>query len=326
MNYNLNRSRVRIGAMLIMLGIAVAGLSAYLITGREAAADEEVGLRPRTINAAQAEDEKAIRKSTEAFMKAFNAGDVKAMMALWTPDGELVDVEGQVFRGRDAIEKMYVAHFANAKGSKIEITIDSIRFIGKDTAIEAGCATARPATGRAATSCRFTAVHAKRDGKWLMESVHESHYKTSSNYENLRDLEWLIGTWTANPPGGLVEMTCEWTANRNFILCKQATKKGDSVMATSTQVIGWDPLHGRIRSWDFDSEGGFGSELWTRDGQRWVLEATGVRRDATVTEAANVITQVDANAFTWQSIRRRVNGAEMPDTAVVKAVRVPVNK
>jgi uncharacterized protein (TIGR02246 family) len=320
MNRNLKWIRV------CVLGIVIAGLLAYMISGGGAGADEDVGVRPRTINPAQAEEEKAIRKTAEAFTKAFNAGDTKAVVAMWTPDGEFVDVQGEVFRGRDAIEKMYVTHFTNAKESKIEITIDSIRFIGKETAIEAGTACAMPAAGRAATCSRFTAVQVKRDGKWLMESVHESPCKSSSNYDNLRDLEWMIGTWTANPPGSSVEMKCEWTCSRNFIHCTQATKKGDSVVATSTQIIGWDPLRGQIRSWNFDSDGGFGSELWTRDGQRWVLEATGVRRDATVTEAANIITPVDATTFTWQSLRRRVNGAEMPDTGVIKAVRVPVKK
>jgi uncharacterized protein (TIGR02246 family) len=326
MNHHGQWNRGRLTALVVTLMMVAAGVFWCLASGGRAGADEEVGLKPRAVNAAQADDEKAIRKAAETFVKAFNAGDAKALAALWAPDGDFMDVRGQVFRGRETIEKMFAAHFATARGSKIEVTIDSIRFLGKDTAIEKGTSQARPAAGGAVTAGRFTAVRVKRDGKWLLESVHESPYEVESNYENLKDLEWVIGTWTASPPGATVERTCEWVGNRNFILCRQEMRKGDSVVGTSTQVIGWDPIERRVRSWDFDSEGGFGSELWTKDGGRWVLEATGVRRDATVTEATNIITPVDANTFTWQSIHRRSKDAPLPDTGVVKAVRMPVKK
>ncbi len=326
MNHIGKRGRVRIAGRAVTLAVVAAGGLAYLAGGGRAGADEEVGLRPRVANPAQAADEKAIHQASAALVKAFNAGDAKAVAAQWTPDGDFVDVQGEVFRGRDAIEKMYATQFALAKGGKIEVTIDSIRFLGKDTALEKGTARARPVAARTAAVTRFTAVRVKRDGKWLLESVHEAPYQAGSNYEFLRDLEWMVGTWTAKPAGAVVEMTCTWTANRNFMLCTHTTRKGDSVVATSTQVIGWDPTLGQIRSWDFDSEGGFGSELWHRDGERWVLEAHGVRRDGGTTEAVNVITPGDANTFTWQSVHRRVRGAELPDTEVVKAVRVAAKK
>lgn len=31
-----------------------------------------------------------------------------------------------------------------------------------------------------------------------------------------------------------------------------------------TQVIGWDPAAGTIRSWMFDSDGGFGEGTWSK--------------------------------------------------------------
>ena len=55
----------------------------------------------------------AIRKSSHAFEEAFNKADAKAVAALWTIDGDYVDETGQVFAGRDAIEKQYADFFAN---------------------------------------------------------------------------------------------------------------------------------------------------------------------------------------------------------------------
>jgi uncharacterized protein (TIGR02246 family) len=326
MNPDAKKYRVRATALLAALGGVLAGLVVFWTSGWGVRADEKVGVAPRPAPAAQAEEEKALRLAAEAFRKAFNAGDVQAIMARWAPDGEYVDEHGEEFRGRDAIAKMYASLFAHHQGLKIELTIDSIRFISQDTAIVKGTGHARPAAGGPATASRFTAVKVKRDGRWLTESVHESACPNDCNYENLRDLEWLVGTWTTEHDGATVELKFEWIANRNFLRGTQALKKGDSVLCTNLQIIGWDPTRGRVRSWDFDSDGGFGSELWARDGARWVLEAHGVRRDGHLTESVNRITPVDAGSFTWQSVRRRVNGVELPDSAVVKAVRASAKK
>ena len=65
------------------------------------------------------------------------------------------------------------------------------------------------------------------------------------------------------------------------------TKDGKSTL-TGGQIIGWDPKLGRIVSWHFDAEGGFGHDVWTKDGSKWVIEATGVFRDGSESTAVNV--------------------------------------
>ena len=51
---------------------------------------------------------------------------------------------------------------------------------------------------------------------------------------------------------------------------------------TVTQRIGWDPLTKQIKSWVFDSEGGYGDGLWTRKGNQWVIKSTGVLPDGRI--------------------------------------------
>src|SRR5262249_58664415 len=105
-------------------------------------------------------------------------------------------------------------------------------------------------------------------------SVRESTRPPSSNYERLRGLEWLVGKWAAKGGGQSLELTCEWAAKRNFLLRRYTLRGAVGAVETGIQVIGWDPAAGEIRSWVLDSDGGFGSERWTRDGNRWILEAT----------------------------------------------------
>jgi hypothetical protein len=117
-------------------------------------------------------------------------------------------------------------------------------------------------------------------------------------------------------------LTCEWTAKRNFLTRKYELKEADGAVRTGIQIIGWDPLVGAIRSWVFDSDGGFGDEQWTRDGKRWVLEANAVTRDGAEAVATNVLTRLDHDRFTWQSVRRELNDVRLPDTALLTVTRV----
>ena len=71
-----------------------------------------------------------VRASEEAFLRAFNRGDAKAVAALWTPNGSLADERGEIFKGRKAIEDQYAAFFKEYPGAKIEVAVKSIEFPG----------------------------------------------------------------------------------------------------------------------------------------------------------------------------------------------------
>jgi hypothetical protein len=79
---------------------------------------------------------------------------------------------------------------------------------------------------------------------------------------------------------------------------------------------------GKIVGWHFDANGGFGDDVWTKSGAKWVIEAKGIFRDGSESSAVNIITPIDANSFTWQSVRRTLDGVSLPDVGPVKLVRV----
>ena len=73
-----------------------------------------------------------------------------------------------------------------------------------------------------------------------------------------------------------------------------------------TQVIGWDPSIKSIKSWVFDSLGGFGQGVWSREGSRWTVRTTGVLITGEKTSAINIYTALDENTFTFSSIGREI--------------------
>ena len=315
-------------ALFLAAALSAAGVGGFLAvrSTSRAAAQEPVGNPPTASDPATAADEKALHKMQSAYVKAFNAGDAKALAAHWAPDGEFVDAEGRSFRGRKVIEKEFAVFFEGSKGLTLELRTDSLRFVSPGVALEAGKSRITRAPEGIVNSTTYSIVHTKRDGRWQLASVRELPYAPASNYDRLRDLEWLVGKWTAQRGDKALEFDCEWTAKRNFLMRKYTVKSAAGVAKTGIQVIGWDPVLGGIRSWVFDSEGGFGSERWIKDGKRWALEAYAVTRDGAQAEATNVLTQLDHDNFTWQSVERSLNEVPLADTELVKVTRVKAKK
>jgi hypothetical protein len=87
------------------------------------------------------------------------------------------------------------------------------------------------------------------------------------------------------------------------------------------QVIGWDPVQQRIRSWAFDSEGGFTEGTWTEEDGRWVIHAKSTLADGNQGTAINILTRVDDDRYLWKSTARQVNGEMLPNVDEVEIVR-----
>jgi uncharacterized protein (TIGR02246 family) len=307
-------------ACLLVAGGVLLTLSAFLTT-QVRSADQGKSSKskavPRVKESRRSEDETALRKASADFIKMVEKGDAKAVAASWTENGEYIGDDGTVIRGRAAIEAAYAKAFARNKNLKIESTVESIRFPSKDTAIEEGYAKSYKGSSEHPTASRYSVLHVREGGRWLMALLREWPDEGVS----LRDFDWLIGTWEAKTDEAEVRTTYEWDAKKNSIRC-HITIKGKGRNVSGTQVLLKDPRSGQLRSWLFDDDGGFGEATWTRDGKRWVIAAAGVQADGGELTATNILTPVDKDTFTWQSTERTLDGGELPNIPPVKVTRV----
>jgi uncharacterized protein (TIGR02246 family) len=262
-------------------------------------------------------DEAAIRRASADFLKLVEKGDAKAVAALWTEEGEYVGDDGTTLRGRSAIEEAYTKAFARKKHEKVEFNIESIRFPSKDTAIEEGYARSHKGDSDHPTTSRYSVLHVREGGRWLIALLREWPDEGVS----LRDLDWIIGNWEAKTDEAEVRTSYQWDARKNSIRC-HITIKGRGHNIAGLQVLLKDPRTGQLRSWLFDDDGGFGDGAWARDGKRWVITATGVQADGGELTATNILTPVDRDTFTWQSIERTLDGKELPNIPPIKVSRV----
>ena len=265
----------------------------------------------------------AITKTAEAFVEAFRKGDAKALAAFWMPDGDYVDENGRVLKGRKAIEDSFAELFAAKKGLKVRIDVASLKFPTPDLAVEDGTSTVLAPDGTAPSRARYTNVLIKKDGQWLLSSVREAAYPDPSNYEHLRGLNWMIGEWADESSGGPAgRVSFDWVPGQNFIVSTRTVDYKDASLDNGMQIIGWDPVAKHIRSWTYEADGGFGESVWTKDGAKWIIKTNATLADGSKVTTTNIVTPVDANTVIWQSKDQSVDGKPVSDTKEIKMKRV----
>lgn len=263
-----------------------------------------------------ADDVAAIRAAAAAFETAFNAGDARAIAALWTEDGDYHDESGTVYRGRSAIAAAYTNFLKANPGLKITIAVDAVRLLSDTAAIEDGRTLLNAHPGAPGYS-RYTAVHVKVDGKWLMSTVRDTHVATPSAYEHLADFEWMVGSWAAESHGTKTAYDCQWIANKSFLERRYTVTHPDQSVTTGVQIIGWDPATRAIQSWNFSSDGGTAVGLWQPHASGYAAELHGTTGEGVRTTAFNVFRKLDDDTFAWQSVQRTVGDQRLPDTEEV---------
>jgi hypothetical protein len=89
-----------------------------------------------------------------------------------------------------------------------------------------------------------------------------------------------------------------------------------------TQIIGKDPQSGRLVSWFFDADGGYGYGEWSKIGSRWVIHTLGTSADGAPTSATNILYRADDKIASWQSINRAKGDVRLPDAKEIVIKRV----
>jgi uncharacterized protein (TIGR02246 family) len=267
------------------------------------------------------EDRAAIYAMAEAFTRAYNAGDAKSLAALFTDDAEVIDEEGIRIHGGPEIETAYAGIFQARPGAAIEISRASLRFLGPDVATEEGHTRIKPRGGSPESLRRYTLLYVRQGNRWLYSMVREEHPQVLTPHEHLKELEWLIGEWVDEGSEATVHATCRWTPDKNFLLRDFLVHAHGRPVMTVNQRIGWDPLTKQIKSWFFDSEGGYGSALWVRHGDQWIIKSTGVLPDGKTATATNVLTKLSPTQARWLSSERTVGGESIPEQLETFMVR-----
>ena len=271
-------------------------------------------------------DEAGLKQAAAAYIAALTAGDLDAAMAFWDEDADYIADDGTVTRGKAAITALFKAT-PRVKGTKYDGKTTSLKFLRNEIALQDGSLTVTDPDGTAETS-RYAVVWTKAGGKWLLSSVRDLPAEVvevpSAAYPQLKALEWLVGEW-AGEGAADIKLTARWAENKAFLLMEYTVQRPGADALTVIQRIGWDPHNGLVRSWVFDSQGGFGEGYWSRTGKVWTVGSSGILPDGGTGEATNTYEFKDDNSFVWKATDREVDGQPLADVEV-KFLRAPAKK
>lgn len=271
---------------------------------------------PPASNATTGEaEEKSIRASAESFTKFYNAHDASGLAALFTPKAEMIDEDGLVTRGREAIEEAFSDVFQQSPDATMQVDVESVRVLTPNLAIEEGIARSAKSPEDAEDVTTYVAIHVKADGIWQLACVRDWDAAPAelTPHDHLQELSWLIGDWVEESPDSVVRTSCNWHDNGNFLMQEFDVHISGQIAMSGTVRIGWDAVARQFRSWVFDSHGGHSEGLWLRDGDEWTIKTQGATAAGETASSTNVYRYVDEDTITWRSFDRVIDGQRSDD-------------
>ncbi len=267
--------------------------------------------------------EEQLKDRTHDYQDAFNNQDTKKIANFFSNDGLFINPEtGKEIHGKEEIQKALEAYFKEIGDAKIEVKINSIVFPRKDEAVEIGTFNIKQ-NDQVSLESAFKSYLKNNNGTWLIDEIRNiSITDAPSQYEHLKELDWLIGQWVDADDDVEIHSSFTWDKHKNFIYDKFSIVTEGTLELEGTQIIGWDPIKKVIRSWIFDSDGGFGEATWTKNTNKWVVETAQTLSDASRASSISIYTPIDANSFTWASQGREVGGILLPDVDPITIVKI----
>lgn len=267
-------------------------------------------------------DESAIRAALASYVEAFNARDLSAVTATWSEAAVHVDGDtGERKEGREAIAAGIAMAFETSPEATLAGEIDSIRMLTPEAALVTGRSTIDHPDEEPSESL-FEAALVLRDGAWQIDSISERAAPTPASTDSLSDLEWLVGSWVDDSEEVRIDSSFRWSDDGAFLLRTFQAQIGDQVTRRGTQIIGWDPRAGQIRSWTFDADGSFGEASWSRSDDDWTIRSSQTLSDGRAASGTFVLTRIDGDTATLRLVGHEIDGEPQPASEAATMRRV----
>jgi uncharacterized protein (TIGR02246 family) len=260
-------------------------------------------------------DRAAIQEKIVTYAEAYRQRDANALAKFWSEDGFYKSPEtGTLIVGREAIARQFEKMFAQAEDDfDLKLNVLEIDFPEENKAVERGTAIVTIG-GEPPTASDYTATHVKEGDRWLLESVSEiDHQEKTAPPEQLNELSWMIGRWVDTKDHITIETDCDWTLDNHFIKSFFTIYSHDQRRLCGVHYIGMDPKTNQLLSWVFDSDGGYGTGIWSRSGNQWSLELTSTLADGRQASSVYLYKLIDSNTYKLSSTSRAIDGLILPN-------------
>jgi uncharacterized protein (TIGR02246 family) len=308
----------------IALPVFVLGFAAAMpVEGQEPAPDSDSNKSTNAVPVAEVGPDE-FQSLESQFTAAFDKADEEGLLALFAPDCEVIDEAGTLHQGKDEIRDMIKTFFGQFPGAKIHINPETVRSLGSQLMVEEGTRLiAAGNDGSNQASLRYMTLYTKVDGKWLIASIRDfDNQPPHTVHDHLEPIGWLVGDWVNEGTDAIVKINFQWTEDKFYLLGEYQVHVDGEVVRKTSQRLGWDPLKQRIRSWTFDSDGGFSDGHWVATDAGWLVKTESVTHDGQSASATIHVHPESADQFKMSGFDRII-GSEVDDEFEIVVTRQP---
>lgn len=129
----------------------------------------------------------------------------------------------------------------------------------------------------------------------------------------LNRLAWLVGEWTDQRDGHTMNYECRMARNNSWITIKWEDASDSISGQDGLIIIGWDDAEQLLKTWTFDTDGGFAEGYLEGEGNRWLLVNTHVLPGGDLGASVTIYKKIDDNSISWQRVSQEIGGVLLPD-------------
>ena len=157
----------------------------------------------------------------------------------------------------------------------------------------------------------------------------------TSAYEQLKDLEWLIGDqvgeynvqegWEEFAPVGTKitrQVSVRWALNKSIMVAQITSTSEGRAPVVSSEIASWDPKAKQIVHSIYSPDGN-GSGVWSKDGDEWLLQWTNATAKEVVYSGTSRMRKTGADTSVWRVTDCTKDGRKIADIPVVNFHQVP---
>lgn len=254
---------------------------------------------------------KQVERRLQEIVEAINQHKVESFPKFWTEDATLMNpATGEIYKGKSEI-----ADYLQKRDQEIQqrqlnfsFTTNRIFFPAPNQAIVEGVVEIKDKGELLQRNARKIRL-VNLNGEWYINEVREVETAPPPPvFSRLKELEWLIGDWKDEDEDVTITFSANWDKFKNFIIQRFKMEIYGLEAMQGIQVIGWDPIEQNIRSWVFDSDGGFGDGIWEKKNGSWQVTLHYTSSDGSEATAINIYSNINNHSYQYSSINRYLDG------------------